>query len=74
MKHKKVRKVHIKKVAHLGAGIHHVELEVHNAPELPAVPLPVDPIEIPEQSLSSAIPEDHRHWYDWIVKAVQKAA
>ena len=63
----KPRKIKLKKVVPLSKGVHHVELELHNVPEPPQVPIPDQPIEL---SAAAAMPEEQRHWYDWIVKAV----
>jgi hypothetical protein len=61
------RKLKVKKVTPLAKGVHHVELELYNAPPLPAAPIPEAVIELPPPA---DVPEEQRHWYDWIVKAV----
>jgi hypothetical protein len=74
---KKTRKVRVKKVVPLGNDVHHVELEIHGAPDLPNVELPAEPIEMPEAAQVQSgeveapleVPAHHRHWYDWLVKA-----
>jgi hypothetical protein len=63
----KSRKLKVKKVTPLAKGVHHVELELYNAPPLPTAPIPEAVIELPP---SADVPEEQRHWYDWIVKAV----